>query len=228
MLPEGARIAEVEVDVVAALGAQGDVAALQVFVAKHLFDGGQAVSAFVGQLGLQPGHDEVGARRAVAPRGSRAGGADEVAAVLVYRHGARHVLAVVLAEGGEVPPLAGHQPVGQSGNVLPRPFSDGFRLLLLGQQGGVVAAEGVQHVVEGECLCLVQPVVQGEGGVPVVVVGARVLVRLFAGGVLPPALSPPVVFVPRGVHVGGGVAVVVGRQHEVQPPQQQVALAVLR
>ena len=48
MAPQRLGIAEAQVQVVAAFGAEADLAALQVFVAKHLFNGGQAVGTLIG------------------------------------------------------------------------------------------------------------------------------------------------------------------------------------
>ena len=48
-------ITQVQVDVVTFLGTDADVSTLQVFVTKHLFDSGQAVSFFIRELRLQAG-----------------------------------------------------------------------------------------------------------------------------------------------------------------------------
>lgn len=71
-------------------------------------------------------------------------------------------------------------------------------------------------------------VVGGQRPVPVVVVRAGILVRLFARRVELVPLAQPVVLVACCVYIDGGVAVVVGCQHHVQSLNQQVALAVFQ
>lgn len=61
-------ITQVQVDVVTFLGTDADVSTLQVFVTKHLFDSGQAVSFFIRELRLQAGQDEVGSGSTISPR----------------------------------------------------------------------------------------------------------------------------------------------------------------
>ena len=69
-------------------------------------------------------------------------------------------------------------------------------------------------------------VVECEGRVAVVVVRAGVLVRLLAAGVHHLFLTEPVVFVTGGVDVEGGIAVVVGREYDIEARREEVALAV--
>lgn len=68
-------ITQVQVDVVTFLGTDADVSTLQVFVTKHLFDSGQAVSFFIRELRLQAGQDEVGSGSTISPRVYRTAGA---------------------------------------------------------------------------------------------------------------------------------------------------------
>ena len=212
----------------AALRAQAYLSALQVLIAKHLFDGGQTVGTLVRQLGLQSFDKEVGTCRTIAPGADRAAGAYVVAARIILGHGSGHILAVVLAEDGEVPAFRRHQPVRQSGDVLARLLGDGVGLCLGSQQRGVVASEGTENVVQGERMDAPQTIVHRGCGIPVVVVGAAVLARLFAGRVQGLTLAQPVVLVVGRIHVGSGVAVVVGRQCQVEALYQQVAFAVLQ
>ena len=125
MPSELAGIAQVEVDVVAVLRTEVGASGFQVLVAEKLVGGGQAIGFFVGKLGLQPVEDEPRARRAIAEGADVLGHVDVAAhAVGTLGDGAAVVLVVVLAEGGEVPPLGGHQAVGQAGDVLARHLGD--------------------------------------------------------------------------------------------------------
>lgn len=82
-------------------------------------------------------------------------------------------------------------------------------------------------MVQRKLVNATQAVVQRGCGVPVVIVGAAVLARLFAGRVQWVALAQPVILVVSSVHVRSGVAVVVGRKHQVKSLQQKVSFAVL-
>ena len=88
--------------------------------------------------------------------------------------------------------------------------------------------EEIPHIIKSEGIGLVDAVVEGEGGTPVVVVGPGILFALLAPAVgFANALAEPVVAVAGGIDIGGEVAVVVGREGEVEPPGEEVALAVL-
>ena len=60
MFSECLVVAQVEVYIVAIFRSDAQFAHFQVFVTEHLFDGRQAISFFVRQLGLQACQDEVG------------------------------------------------------------------------------------------------------------------------------------------------------------------------
>ena len=83
-------------------------------------------------------------------------------------------------------------------------------------------------MIQREQVDATSAIVQRGGGIPVVVVGTAVLARLLAGGVQRRFLAQPVVFIVSGVHIGGSIAVVVGREHQVEALQQQVSFAVFR
>ena len=68
-----------------------------------------------------------------------------------------------------------HQPVGQARNVFAGFFGDGISHLFGCKQGGVGAVERVQHMVEGECVHLADPVIESQRAVPVIVVCPGVL-----------------------------------------------------
>ena len=100
MFAESLVIAQVQVDVVAVLRPDADVAHFQVLIAEHLFDGGQAVGLFIGQLGLQSRQDEVSARRSIAYGMYAAGGAYIVVLIGIRSHRSGDKLVVMLAEYG--------------------------------------------------------------------------------------------------------------------------------
>ena len=224
-----ARVAEVEVHVVAVLGAYVHLSALEVLVAEHLFDGGQPVGLLIRQLGLQPRQHEIGARGAVAALLYGAVDHHKLGALVVGGHGSRHILVVVFPEYRQVPPLRGHEPVRQPGDVLAGLFGKLVLDFGAGEQRGVGAVEGAPHVVEGERVGLVYPVVDGRRGAPVVVVGPGMLFALFAAAAgVGLAVAKPVVAVACRVDIGRDVAVVVGREREVEPPGEEVAFAILQ
>ena len=66
MFSECLVVAQVEVYIVAIFRSDAQFAHFQVFVTEHLFDGRQAISFFVRQLGLQACQDEVGSGRPVS------------------------------------------------------------------------------------------------------------------------------------------------------------------
>ena len=68
MFPECLVVAQVEVQIVAILRPDAQFTHFQVFVAKHFFDGRQAISLFVRQLCLQVCQDEVGSGCPVSER----------------------------------------------------------------------------------------------------------------------------------------------------------------
>lgn len=53
MFSECLGVAEVDVDVVAVFGSNGDISTFQIFIAEHFFDRRQAVCFFIGKFGLQ-------------------------------------------------------------------------------------------------------------------------------------------------------------------------------
>ena len=53
MFSECFGIAEVDVDVVAVFGSNGDISTFQIFITEHFFDRRQAVCFFIGKFGLQ-------------------------------------------------------------------------------------------------------------------------------------------------------------------------------
>ena len=100
MFAESLVIAQVQVDVVAVLRPDADVAHFQVLIAEHLFDGGQTVGLFIGQLGLQSRQDEVSARRSIAYGMYVVGGAYIVVLIGIRSHRSGDKLVVILAEYG--------------------------------------------------------------------------------------------------------------------------------
>ena len=175
--------------------------------------------------------DEPRARRAIAEGADVLGHVDVAAhAVGTLGDGAAVVLVVVLAEGGEVPPLGGHQAVGQAGDVLARHLGDVEAGYLRGTatvgDGGTF--EGAEHVVQRKGMDAPDAVVHGQRGIPILVGRFVVLVGLLAGAGQGLALSQPVVLPRSGVDVLRQVVVIIGGEDQVEPLGQEVALAVLQ
>ena len=82
---------------------------------------------------------------------------------------------VIFPENIQVPFIGRHQAIREAGDVLACPLADGLLLLLLGQKRSVVAAEEIHHMIESDCLPVVDPIVQRQRAVPVVIVGPAVL-----------------------------------------------------
>ena len=83
-------------------------------------------------------------------------------------------------------------------------------------------------MVERQRVHPAEAVVGGKRTVPVIVVGARVLVGLLSGRVQRLPFPVPVVFIGSGIHIGRQVLVVVDGQHYIQSLRKQVALIILQ
>ncbi len=104
-------ITQAQVDVVTFLRANADVSTLQIFVTKHLFNSGQAVSFFVRELCLQAGQNEVGSGSAISPRVHHTAGTYIITTGTILGYRPCHILTVVFAECREVPLFGRHQAV---------------------------------------------------------------------------------------------------------------------